>query len=194
MDIRETKAAARREAAARRHAVHGRDDGGAGSRLAAQFLQSVELPPDAAVSGYWPIRDEIDMRPLMDRLHAAGHPIGLPVIPGRDMPLVFRAWRPGDPLIEGTFATSVPPETAAEVTPDVLMVPLLAFDRTGYRLGYGGGFYDRTIAKLRAAGGCLAVGVAYQGQHVDAVPRDRYDQPLDWMVTDQEAFAPAGAA
>lgn len=193
MDISDLKAAARREAAARRHAVHGRDDGEAGTRLATRFRQAITPSPGAVVSGYWPIRDEVDTRPLMDLLHAAGHPIGLPVIVGRDTPLVFRAWRPGEPLIDGTFATSVPPESAPEVTPEILLVPLLAFDRTGYRLGYGGGFYDRTIGKLRAAGGCLAVGVAYAGQQVDDVPRDPFDQPLDRIITDRDAIVPAGA-
>ena len=130
--------------------------------------------------------DEIDVKPLLAQLHAAGHPIGLPVVLGKGQPLVFRAWHPGLALVAGGFKTEVPPQSSPELVPQVLIVPLLAFDAEGYRLGYGGGFYDRTLEKLRKSGARpLAVGVAFAAQHVARVPRDAYDQPVDWIVTEK---------
>jgi len=141
----------------------------------------------AAVSAFWPMRDEIDLRPAMARLHGAGHPILLPVMKAKAAPLVFRNWWPGLDLVDGGFGTSVPPEDADEGMPAVLLVPLLAFDRSGYRLGYGGGFYDRTLAAL-AASRPFAVGIAYAAQEVDWVPRDAHDRRLDALVTERETL------
>jgi 5-formyltetrahydrofolate cyclo-ligase len=131
---------------------------------------------------------EIDPRPLMQALDERGHGLALPVVAGAGQPLVFRAWTPGDPLRPAAFNTREPGPDKAEVTPRVLLVPLLAFDRAGYRLGYGGGFYDRTLAGLRAAGAALAVGLAFAGQEVESVPRDPNDSRLDWIVTEAEAI------
>ncbi len=156
--------------------------------LGERVLGTIDFPKDCVVSAYWPIGSEIDPRPLMTHLHEAGHPIALPVIFARGEPLVFRAWRPDDPLEQAGFGTQVPLATQPELTPRVLIVPLLAFDRTGYRLGYGGGFYDRTLARLRDSGAVLAIGVAYAAQEVAAVPRDGSDQPVDWIVTEAEAI------
>lgn len=164
----------------------------AAEAVCAEVLAAVPFPAGCAVSAYWPMRDELDPRPLMHRLAGRGHPIGLPVMAGKGRPLVFRAWRPGDALEPGGFGTQVPAPDRPEVRPRVLLVPMLAFDRTGYRLGYGGGFYDRTLAGLRADGDALAVGIAYAGQEVDDVPHDGNDQRLDWIVTEAEAIR-AGA-
>lgn len=153
-----------------------------------RVLDSISFPPASAVSAFWPMGSELDLRPLMHALHEAGHPIGLPVVVGRGQLLLFRAWRPGLALVPGGFGTQVPGPEQPEVRPAVLLVPLLAFDRAGYRLGYGGGFYDRTLAALRADGLACAVGVAYAGQEVPEVPRADYDQRLDWIVTDKEAI------
>ncbi len=144
--------------------------------------------PGAVVSGFWPFGTEIDLRPLLHHLHAAGHPVALPVVVRRGLPLIFRAWRPGQELIAGSFGVPRPHKDQPERTPTVLIVPLLAFDRLGYRLGYGGGFYDRTLERLRAQGPVLAVGVGFGAQEVPAVPRDATDQRLDWMVSEREAF------
>jgi 5-formyltetrahydrofolate cyclo-ligase len=156
--------------------------------LCDRILAEIPMRAGAAVSGFWPMRDEIDLRPTLEALHRRGHPIGLPVVTGRGRPLVFRAWRPGDALEAAAFNTMVPAASAAEVRPEVLLVPLLAFDRRGYRLGYGGGFYDRTLAGLRAEAEVLAVGVAYSDQEQPAVPHGETDQPLDWIVTEREAL------
>ncbi len=185
------KAAARRSARARRDAV--RDAAAAAEVLAEVVLADWTLPSTACVTGYWPTRGEIDPRPLLHALARRGHTIGLPVVAGPAQPLMFRAWRPGDALIEGHYAIMTPPESAAEVRPDALLVPLLAFDRRGFRLGYGGGFYDRTLAKLRAAGHVYAVGLAFAAQQVEAVPRTARDQPLDALATERQVihFEPA---
>lgn len=144
--------------------------------------------PGAVVSGFWPFGPEIDVRPILYHLDAAGHPIALPVVIRRGLPLLFRAWRPGQALVTGSFGISRPDKDQPELTPRVLIVPLLAFDRDGYRLGYGGGFYDRTLASLRASGRTLAIGVGFAAQEVRAMPRDHADERLDWMVTEREAF------
>jgi 5-formyltetrahydrofolate cyclo-ligase len=163
----------------------GRD---AAEQVADLFFAALPVPRSAAISGYWPIREELDPRPLMHRLYEAGHGCGLPVVVGPGQPLVFRAWYPGATLEAAGFGVSVPPRDAAEVVPTLLLVPLLAFDERGYRLGYGGGFYDRTLARLRRdSSDVLAVGLAYSGQQVETVPTGPGDQRLDWVVTEEKA-------
>ena len=150
-----------------------------------------ERPIDAAsvVSGFWPIKDEIDVRPLMTELHDKGCQLALPVVQGRGLPLLFRAWRPGDPLEAGVFGTLQPSVQHKTLEPDALLVPLLACDEEGWRLGYGGGFYDRTLLGLRARRKVTAVGVGFDGQIVPEVPHGPDDQRLDWMLTDRRACA-----
>jgi len=109
----------------------------------------------------------------------------LPIIDGQGLPLRFRAWRPGDPVQPGALGTSEPSPDAAEFVPDLVLVPLLAFDRRRHRLGYGAGFYDRTLASLRARGSVLAVGVAFAAQEFPDVPIDGWDEPLDLVLTEQ---------
>ena len=162
----------------------------AGEELRDRFLAAIPVAGHEIVSAFWPLADELDTRPLISALAARGHTIGLPVVIKRGLPLLFRRWMPDTALVQGSFRVMTPPPEAPEVVPSLLIVPLLAFDRAGYRLGYGGGFYDRTLHKLRgAAGRILAVGVALSAQEVDAVPRDDTDQPLNWVVTERQAFA-----
>lgn len=156
-----------------------------GEAIAARALAAVSFPPGAAVAGYWPFADEADPRPLMRALAARGHPLCLPVVAGRGRALVFRAWAPGDALEAGAFGTRVPAACTPERTPRAVLVPLLAADRAGFRLGYGGGYYDRTLAALD---GALAVGVAFCDQLRDAVPRGRHDRALDWLATERGAL------
>ena len=143
------------------------------------------------MAGYWPKGDEADIRPAMETLSLAGHVTALPVVAGRGWPLLFRQWRPGHPLVPGAFRVMEPMEDAPVVQPDILLVPLLAFDDRGYRLGYGGGFYDRTLEVLRAAAPALALGIGYAGQRLESVPIDAYDQKLDWIVTEEGVWHPA---
>jgi 5-formyltetrahydrofolate cyclo-ligase len=141
-------------------------------------------PLDAAiVSAYLPIRDEIDVLPLLLRLVASGRTVGLPVIEARGRPLLFRAWKPGEPLEEKPFGLREPPPSAPAVEPDTLLVPLAAFDRRGYRLGLGGGYYDRTLALYRSTRQVTAIGVAYDEQEVASLPLGAHDQPLDMVLT-----------
>jgi len=151
----------------------------------AAFGPALGLAPASVVAGYWPIKEEIDPRPLMLVLAGLGHSLALPVVSGADQPLEFRAWPPGGALIPGPHGTSQPPIDAATVDPDLLLVPLLAFDDGLYRLGYGGGYYDRTLARLRRHGKVRAVGLAYSAQRVPSLPVGPWDQRLDMVVTEQ---------
>lgn len=161
----------------------------AGDKLADNYFEAAAgfgaRAQNAAVSGYWPMSEEIDVRPLMARLHAEGHTLALPVVVGKGEPLKFRRWRPGAPLGKAGFGLHQPSADAPEVVPDILLVPLLAFDPEGYRLGWGGGYYDRTLAALRAKSQAIAVGVAFAAQRVERVPHTERDQRLDWVVTEE---------
>ena len=152
-----------------------------------RYEQPVE--PPAVVAGFWPIAEELDIRPLMIELINQGCQIALPVVVAKKQPLLFRAWRPGDPLEAGAFGTLQPTARRAVVEPEVLIVPLLAVDEEGWRLGYGGGFYDRTLEALRARKRVIAVGVGFNEQIVPEVPHDPNDQRLDWLLTDKRACA-----
>ncbi|MBT4769437.1 MAG: 5-formyltetrahydrofolate cyclo-ligase [Rhodospirillaceae bacterium] len=194
MTLEERKASARIEARARRDGAHEaalHDSPPIGEALRDVFLATVTPRPDAIVSGYWPVRGEMDPLVLLAHLHSIGHRCGLPVMVGRERPLVFRQWHPGMEMELGGFGIPVPPETMDEITPDLLLVPFLAFDDEGCRLGYGGGYYDRTLAKLRADNtDLMAVGVAYGAQKADKLPREATDQPLDLVVTEKEMIRP----
>lgn len=151
--------------------------------IAAHGIAFVGPPRGAIVSGFLPIGAEIDPLPLMLRIAREGYGLALPVIDGKSRPLVFRRWRPGDPLAEGAWGIREPLPTAPATDPDIMLVPLLAFDAAGYRIGYGGGFYDRTLAAARVRKQVLAIGLAYDSQEVPAVPRHDFDQRLDWVLT-----------
>jgi 5-formyltetrahydrofolate cyclo-ligase len=140
----------------------------------------------AVLAGYMPMRSEISPLGAMAAHRGA---TCLPVVVGPDMPLRFRAWSAGEALVPGGFGTRVP-AAGAWCRPDILIVPLLAFDSRGYRLGYGGGFYDRTLAALRAEGGCLAIGLAFAGQQIARVPAGPHDAPLDLIVTEAGEIRP----
>jgi len=183
--IEEKAAFRRRMSLIRRDLAATQAPGEAGTRAADLFFRQFTLPEGAIVSAYWPMGDELDPRPLIHRAQEAGHSVGLPVVVGKGQPLIFRDWTPETRFVPGGFKTEVPEPSAPEVVPSIRMVPLLAFDLAGYRLGYGGGFYDRTLTRLRAAGRITAIGFAYEGQLVDAVPRAEYDQPLDAILTER---------
>lgn len=143
------------------------------------------VPPGARVALYAPLRGELDCVPLALMLSRAGHPLALPVVTARNAPLRFRRWMPGDALEAGFGGIMQPSPESPEVDPDVLFVPLAAFDRDLNRLGYGAGFYDRTLAELRLAGPCLTVGLAFSVQQVPVVPVEPHDVALDYLVTER---------
>ncbi|MBN9582757.1 MAG: 5-formyltetrahydrofolate cyclo-ligase [Afipia sp.] len=146
----------------------------------------VELPAGTLVAGYSPINSEIDPLPLMRALAGRGAALALPVIIARDQALVFRAWRPEEALKRGAFGIFQPSAEAEEVEPDIVLVPLAAFDRAGHRIGYGGGYYDRTLQTLRAAKRITVIGLAFAVQEIDIVPRLSHDEPLDCVLTERE--------
>lgn len=150
-------------------------------RFAASASRIATLRAPGLLAGYIPIRGEADPRPLMAALAEQGWRLALPRIEGED--ISFRAHAPGDPLACGGFGLTEPQADAKRVSPDVLLVPLLAFDRRGNRLGYGRGYYDRALARLPAA---RAIGLAYAVQECAAVPADAHDHPLGFVLTDRE--------
>lgn len=175
-DLAVIKAAARKAAFAARKEAFARGQGQA-AEILADFLAAHR---GRALAGYMPMRTEIDPLPAM-----AAHdgPVGVPVIMGAGQPLRFREWSPGAAMVPGDFGALIPAE-GAWVEPEVLIVPMVAFDARGYRLGYGGGFYDRTLEGLRAKRPTLAVGFAFAAQEMDAVPIEPTDQRLDAVVTE----------
>jgi 5-formyltetrahydrofolate cyclo-ligase len=152
-------------------------------RIAA-FAKDIPRAPAAVVAGYHPVRDEADPRGLMSALAAHGHALALPVIATAHAALIFRSWREGDALAPNAYGIAEPLPSAPEIVPDVVLVPLLAFDADGHRLGYGGGYYDRTLDAIRRSKPVLAIGVAYAGQEVAHLPRETHDHALDGIVTE----------
>jgi 5-formyltetrahydrofolate cyclo-ligase len=142
-----------------------------------------------AISAFWPMGEEIDIRPLLQALHDDGHALCLPRTPRRGEPLSFHAWQPGDALERGPAGTSQPPDVAPVIEPDALIVPLLAVDPAGFRLGYGGGYYDRTLARLRARRAITAIGVGFEIQRVARVPTSPNDARLDFLLTERALLA-----
>jgi 5-formyltetrahydrofolate cyclo-ligase len=187
MDIAEAKRALRAQALAKRKALPAENAKRAARAVLDLALAEVPFPRGATVAGYWPLADELDVRPLLEALAKRGHPCALPVVVARGHALAFRAWKPGDPLEQAGFGLSVPRREAPASSPAVLLVPLLAFDSRGYRIGFGAGFYDMTINALRAKGRLLAVGIGFAAQEVSMVPTETFDAALDWLVTERAA-------
>ncbi len=156
-----------------------------GVHLAGRLLGGWRFRSGSVIAGFWPLAGEIDIRPLLLALAGRGHPVVLPVTPARGNPLSFQRWRPGDVLVQERFGTVRP--TGEPMAPDLLLVPLLAFDGCGRRLGYGGGFYDRTLAGLP---GRIAIGCAFAAQHVDCVAADVHDIPLQAVATERGLMLP----
>lgn len=192
-DIVAEKKALRALARARRAAAGAEAAARASAEACAALLARLSPAPAEAVSGYWPMGGELDLRPALHGFAATGARVLLPVVVARDAPLAFRRWLPGDALVPAGFGTSVPGPSLPEGTPDILLVPLLAFDARGFRLGHGGGYYDRTIAALRGSGRPVrAVGVAFACQEMERVPVEEFDQRLDAVATERGLRAFAG--
>jgi 5-formyltetrahydrofolate cyclo-ligase len=181
------KATLRRAAMARRDALPPAERMGAALAIAERGLP-VEVKLGTVVSGFSPLKSEISPLPLLRRLADAGASLALPVVIGRGHPLVMRAWSFGAPLVSGVWGIREPPADAPELNPDIVIVPLLAFDRRGHRIGYGAGYYDMTIARLRAMKAVTAIGIAFGSQEISAVPTTPRDARLDLVLTERETI------
>jgi 5-formyltetrahydrofolate cyclo-ligase len=177
-----------RQAMKRRRATAHAENPQAGTQMRDQFLRHVVLPSQSTVATTKAFGDEIDPAALTESLRAMGHVLALPVVVGRGQPLLFRRYEAGDRLAKSAFGIEEPPASAPAVEPDVLLLPLLAFDRRGHRLGHGGGFYDRTIQQLRQRKNIVAIGLAYACQEVAEVPKTTHDARLDKIVTEIHVF------
>jgi 5-formyltetrahydrofolate cyclo-ligase len=186
-DISTAKANLRREAIARRDALPATERQQAAEAIAARPFP-VAVASGVVVSGFMSLKSEINPLPLMRKLAAAGATLALPVVAGKGLPLVMRRWAFGAPLVSGVWGIREPPPDALAVDPDILLVPLLAFDREGHRLGYGAGYYDMTLASLRAKKPVVAVGIGYAAQEVERVPITPRDERLDLMLTERETI------
>ena len=182
-----SKAELRAAALAVRDALSEAQRAGAAQALARRGLP-VEIAPGAVVAGYSPIRSELDPTPLMRALAAKGARLALPVITQRGQSLRFRIWHEGDRLLPGSLGILEPSPAAAEVVPDIVLVPLAAFDRNGHRIGYGAGHYDRTLANLHKSKGFAAIGLAFAAQEVATVPALQHDVALDYVLTESKSF------
>jgi 5-formyltetrahydrofolate cyclo-ligase len=174
-------------ALARRDALSNEARAAAAQAIAKRGLP-IDIKPGAIVCGYSPIRGEIDPVPLMKNLAAHGVQLALPAVTARGKSLVFRAWSPSDRLMLGSLGILEPSPAAAELVPDIMLVPLAAFDRAGHRIGYGAGHYDVTLAHLRKGKAITAIGLAFAVQKIKAVPMQPHDVALDYVLTEKHAF------
>jgi 5-formyltetrahydrofolate cyclo-ligase len=198
MSMAEAKSIAARKSELRAAALARRDNMPPDDRVrAARRIAATPLPADvpkgAIVSGFSPINTEFNPLPLMRRLFDAGARLALPNVVGRGKPLIMREWKFGDPLVAGVWGIREPAPSAPEVAPDILLVPFAAFDRAGYRIGYGAGYFDMTLAALRAKKKITAIGVGFAVQEIDKVPVEPHDQKLDFIVTEVGLVFSAGA-
>ena len=182
----EAKARLRNEALARRRLVDPAVRAAFSARLAGEGVRLARLFEARVASAFHPIRGEPNTLALLDALARAGFATALLVTVSRAAPLTFRRWRPGEPTVPGEMNIPEPPPEAPEVEPDLLFVPLSAFDRRGHRIGFGAGHYDRTLARLRAKGRVTAVGIAYSVSEVPRAPDEPHDQRLDYILTESE--------
>lgn len=185
------KSRLRSEALARRDALSQQIREKAAEAIADQLSQLRNPIGAGPLSGFWPIRSEIDPRPAMMRFAALGVPLALPVVTGSE--LVFRRWHPGETLKDGPFGLSEPFDTADALDPVAMIVPLSAFDRRGHRIGYGAGFYDKAIARLSAFKRVFTIGAGFSVQEIDRVPDEAHDIPLDLIITEREIVTPTMA-
>jgi len=181
------KAALRQQAMARRDALPADARKAAAEAIAGRKFP-LSIAPGAIVSGFMPLKSEINPLPLLHRLAENGARLALPVVAGRGKPLIMREWAWGEPLAAGVWGIREPKPEAAEVEPDILLVPLLAFDRAGHRIGYGAGYYDMTINGLRARKAVSAIGIAFAAQEVEKISATPRDARLDLVLTEREVI------
>jgi 5-formyltetrahydrofolate cyclo-ligase len=186
-DIATIKAQLRATALALRDALPAAERAAAAMTIAARAFP-VTIVAGTVVSGFSPMKTEINPIPLMRKLSDAGAQLALPAIAGRGKPLIMRAWDFGAPLKAGQWGIREPTAEAGEVAPDILLVPLACFDRSGHRIGYGAGYYDMTINALRAKKKVIAIGIAYAAQEIARVPATERDARLDLVLTEREVI------
>lgn len=182
-----SKAELRAKALAKRDALSEKKRTAAAAKLAKRGLP-FELLPGSIISGYSPIRSEIDPMPLLNKLAEQGARLALPCVTTRGKALIFRLFHPNDRLMLGPLGIPEPSPAAAEVIPDVMLTPLAAFDRLGHRIGYGAGHYDFTFAHLRKAKQIVGIGLAFAAQEIEAVPALSHDVALDYVLTESDVF------
>jgi 5-formyltetrahydrofolate cyclo-ligase len=182
-----SKADLRAAALAKRDALSDEQRADAAEALARRKLP-FEIAPGTVVSGYSPIRNEIDPAPLMRKLAEAGAKLALPAVLARGKSLAFRAWSPDDRLMLGPLGIPEPSPAAAELVPDIMLIPLAAFDASGHRIGYGAGHYDYTLAHLRKVKAIAAIGIAFAVQQIKAIPALPHDVALDYVLTEKKVF------
>jgi 5-formyltetrahydrofolate cyclo-ligase len=156
---------------------------GTGKSILDKIISAAIVPSDAIIGSYWPVKSEVDVRPLLSYFFKHGHTCALPIVDAQNKLLLFREWCPGDLLISGIYNILTPDETAPLVIPTVLFIPVLGFDRQGHRLGHGEGYYDRTLEKLREQHHIIAIGIAFDCQEIDSIPYEAYDQRMNYIIT-----------
>jgi 5-formyltetrahydrofolate cyclo-ligase len=185
MSVKEDKVQLREVVRAERLMAFREGASRASQALSHHLMALLESQPVSQIAGYWAVGSEIDLTSLLGDLDEKGWTVSLPVVVTRDAPLIFRRWHSADELVKGSFNILQPKPRCDEIVPNVILVPLLAFDDQRFRLGQGGGFYDRTLEQLKNnKGGVVSIGVAFAAQRVKAVPRDNYDERLDFIVTE----------
>jgi len=186
LDIRNQKDQLRKESSERRAALHATYSEAGAASLARLAISALPLTNGKYIAGYSSIKSEIETTPLLRALRELNIKVALPVVIGAGLPLVFREWTAGDPLMNGLHGTRHPSRRSNAIEPDLVLIPLLAFDSQGGRLGYGAGYYDRTLHELKQKrAGVLSVGVAYDEQQVEEVPTGTGDSRLDAVITDR---------
>ena len=176
-----------RDEAVHKRAGLGTDFARYAAQDAVRIADSLPLPENPVISAYWALKTELDLRPLMTSFYDKGVPVCLPVVVAKNESLLFRLWSPQAELVKGLYGTEQPDEKYETVEPNALFLPLLAFDRQGGRLGYGGGFYDRTVRELRAKNPeIVVVGTGFSAQEIDEVPVGDTDERMDWILTESE--------
>jgi len=152
-----------------------------------RFLKTIPLMPQSVISAYWPIHSEVNIKPLIEKLISQGHLLSLPAIADDNQHITFRRYRLNDPITMGPFRIPQPFDTSEEVNPSLIIVPMLGFSRNGHRLGYGKGFYDQLLARIRAERPVTVVGIAFSEQETE-FPFEPHDQLMDWIITENEAI------
>ena len=186
MNISEDKQRLRREAESVRYSL-AHSTPGAAAAITQSFFNGISIASGVIVAGYVPTRSEADPLPLMEGLRTVGHPLALARVAEKDRSLHFHLWRDNEAPVKSAFSMMEAAPDWPSIIPDVLLIPLLGFDKNGYRLGYGGGFYDRSLHSLRMRASVLAVGIAFAGQEM-VLPHDEHDERLNWIVTEKYSW------